>query len=108
MHLDVHINTMRVEVGRDLQMSFAPAFLLNQSHLEPAAQDNAQMAFGYLQCWGYIVHGDIKTLFEKQWPTLIALQIIQLPSWSGDPSPDHSIEKGQIRKAKRSNFRILN
>lgn len=118
MQLDVHRNTMRAEVGKDLQMSFVPTFLLNQGHLEPAAQDHVQMAFGYLQGWGYIVHGDIKTLFEQQWPALTALhKADQLPSWSEYPSLYYSIKKEkktkqknpkQIRKTKRSHFRILN
>lgn len=73
-------------------MSFFPTFLLNQGHLEPAAQDHVHMASGYLQGWGYIVHGyivHVKTLFEKQWPTLIVLQRADYPAaflvWSSIP-----------------------
>lgn len=84
---------MRVQVGRDLQMSFLPTFLPKQCSLEPAAQDPVQMAFGYVQGWGYIVHGDIKTLFEKQWPTLIALQRADHPAafliWRSIPLLQH-------------------
>lgn len=62
-----------VEVGRGLWMSFGPALQLKQGHLDTAAQDCIQMAFEYLQVRGFIVHEEVKTLFEKQWLTLMAL-----------------------------------
>lgn len=94
-----------VAVGRDLQMSFGPTLLLKQDHLEPAAQDCVQAAFEYLQGWGYIVHKDVKTLFEKQWPSLVALHS-QSRSSSRLPGLElHPLitlfKKGQIRKTKR-------
>jgi len=37
------------EVGRDLWKASCPTPLLKQGHLEPAAQDHVQKAFGYFQ-----------------------------------------------------------
>lgn len=89
MQLDVHRNTEGLRLERTCKCHFFPTFLLNQGHLEPAAQDHVQMASGYLQGWGYTVHEDVKTLFEKQWPTLIALQRADYPAtflvWSSIP-----------------------
>jgi len=39
------------EVGRNLWRSSSPIPLLRQSHLEPVAPENVQMAFEYLQRW---------------------------------------------------------
>lgn len=93
-------------VGRDLQMSFGPTFLLKQGHLKPAAQDCVQSAFDYLQGWGLIIHEDVKTLFEKQCPTLTALHS-QSRSSSCLPHLElhHpliiALKKGQIRQTRR-------
>ena len=52
----LHINDGddRVEVKRDLWRSSGPPPLLKQGHLQQAAQDHVQMAFGYLQ--GHRLH----------------------------------------------------
>jgi len=66
---EMYVHNQRlVEAGRHLRSSFCPNPLLNQGHIEPAAQLSIQVAFEYLQD-----RDSTASLGNLCQPTLVAL-----------------------------------